>query len=224
MLPNNKESLKKEYYSWFNKNQPSGYKATISNAIEAIYSIEHTGVVNDDDVMSLKAALALPPSLSLGEYCCYLALKHKSVEDLILTFSRHSLASIRFNTLLFCFYKEPQKMIDSMLKQGLNDRSKWVREKAIDIICRLNKTYLKNDLRQRLESEKNTEIQQLLKTSYGLLEKGYALDPHRKNHLTIQLSNGGQTSIDISAVDLNDPMTLAKLEEEIDEIRGQYEK
>lgn len=175
-LPKEKKELKKEYFSWLNKNQEN-HKPIISNAIDAIYNIYYNQF-DSTDLKNLKKGLELNHTIcwALGEHVNRFAESNEKLMNLLKELSKHSSSKVRLNIITNCLYDKPKKLIDNLLLEALNDKSKKVRLKACDVLLRLNKEKLAYKLLERTKIETDKETKKTLIWTYELLSKKWSYD------------------------------------------------
>lgn len=189
-LPKNKSELKNEYFSWLNKNQEN-HKPIISNAIDSIYNI-HSNQFDTTDVENLKRGLVLNHTIcwALGEYVNHFAEKNEIFTNLIKELSKHPSSKVRLNIITNCLLNKPEKLVDNLLLEGLNDKSKKVTLKVADVMLRLNKEELAEKLLEKTRAETDEVTKKTLFWAYELIRKKWNYEPE-SNFISIHLKDGG---------------------------------
>lgn len=217
-LPSDKAAMQREYFSWLTKREMAK-KPIISSAIDAIYDV-YTGKYTTQDVDDLKQALTLNHmySYAFAEYVHDFAKTDSVFEALLLELAQHSSATVRFNVVTNCLYNYPAELIDFILVQLLDDKSKRVRLKVPDVMGRLNKEHLLPPLLERIQIEPDTEVKKAMQWTYDLLHKKWVLEPDGE-HVTVHLKSGGVSGFSLSC--LSDD-SLQAIEKEVEKIRREW--
>lgn len=148
-LPKNKASLEKEYFSWLTTNDIDK-KNIITVAINAVYNVYAKNyTANDADILRKGLELNHMYSYAFAEYVHDFARTDAVFENLLLELSSHPLATVRFNIVTNCLYNYPIALVDTILENRLNDKSKKVRLKVADVLLRLDKESLLEPLQKK---------------------------------------------------------------------------
>ncbi|WCM43323.1 HEAT repeat domain-containing protein [Flavobacterium sp. CBA20B-1] len=218
-LPKDKSELKKEYFSWLNKNQES-LRTVISDAVDAIYNV-YNKKYDAADVEKIKKGLALNHTFcwALGEYVFNFAKSDKIFANLIEELSNHASSKVRLNIITNCLYNNPEDLVNQLLKNALNDKSKKVREKVADVMLRLNKENLTNHLLERTAIETDSNLKNNLLWTYQLLTKKWVYEAEN-NTVTVHLKDGGITKFFVEdGINSNDTV---QIEKKVAELRNQH--
>ena len=73
-----------------------------------------------------------------GRYLCEFSFKYDNAKELFYHLSNDKDYKVRFRAVTILLHKPRKKMIKDILKKALNDKSQIVREKAEDVLYRLN--------------------------------------------------------------------------------------
>ena len=216
-LPKDKIELKKEYYSWLNKNQVN-LKPTISDAIDSIYNV-HSKKFDLVDIENLRKGLELNHinSFALAKYICEFAQNENSIRQILLQLAKHKTAKVRLNIITLCLYNKPTELVNTILINALNDKSKQIRLKVADVILRLNKKKLIEKLYQRVQIEADTEVKKRMQWTYELVNKNWILDSEYKK-ITVYLKDGGISGFFLK--DLKEMDEIEIIERRVQEFRN----
>lgn len=219
-LPINKNELKKEYFSWLNKNQEH-LKSVISTSIDSIYNV-YEKKFNKLDVSNIKKGLELNHTISwaLAEHVNKFAENDQTFVNLIKELSNHPSSKVRLNIITNCLYNKPEKLTNKLLIRALNDKSKKVRLKVADVMLRLNKKGLVDKLLERIKIETDKETKKTLLWSYELISKKWTYEPEWHS-VSVHLKDGGISGFNLEEGD--DIKNIKWIENKVLKIRNNHQ-
>ena len=159
----------KDHFSYLTKTT-SRYKKIISDLIIAGYEIQKKKKVTEKQWKLFEEGVRKPYEVVFchlaGDFLCRLSYNYKQAEEIFIRLSHDKDSMVRFNNLTNLLRWPNKKIIDIVLKNGLNDKSTRVRGKTGDVIDRLQLKRYSRILPAYIEREENAKVKESLK--YGL--------------------------------------------------------
>lgn len=171
-------------------------EATLVRAIEAYEMIHQTGRATPELLAPIVAAASSPRRLVLNNAVPLLSRligPFAEARDAVASMAQDSRCHVRFNAMACLDISAPPALALPLLRQGLQDRSARVREKAACQASRLRIRELIPDLEQAESRERNVPTKESITFSLKLLRDGYILKPDSEGGfwITIPTNNGG---------------------------------
>jgi|SRR5688572_4557571 len=163
------EEEKKVHFAYLTKTT-SRYKKIMSDLIDAGYEIQKKKKVTDKHFKLFEKAVREPYLVVFchlaGEFLCTLSYTYEEAEEIFIRLSQDRDSNVRLNNITNLLRWPTKKIIDIVLKNGLNDKSTRVRAKVGDVISRLQLKRYARILPRYIEKEENVEVKKRLE--YGL--------------------------------------------------------
>ncbi len=172
-------------------NKTEKYSTLLKELIETIYDIQSSGKLEKKYLDKLEEGIMASWEYVFyyhsGLYVAKLSYYFKEAEELLIKLSQHKDSKIRLRVVIILKARPSQRVLNEILANCINDKSKSVRLMVADVILDGNYINYVDLLEERILVEDDLAVIKTINDIMSLLKNGYCVHKFENNMYSVRI-------------------------------------
>lgn len=189
-LAKSKEKAKKEAFFQLNKTTER-YAELLTELIETAYDIQENKRLEKRNLDKFEEGMRQGWEFIFfhwsGKFVAWLSNDFTEAEELLLKLWKDKSVQIRQRVIINLYAGASQRVVDSIVREALNDKGKYIRGSISGFISEENYIQYLPLLEERLRIEPDDWVREALEKNISFMTKGYYIKPWNDGKVRLQI-------------------------------------